>query len=62
MHAEATSVVRHELGYCTHCGKDLSETALEFAGKRQVIDLPPIEPEIIEHQIYRKQCTCGHVT
>jgi transposase len=62
MHAEATSVIRHELGYCTHCGIDLSETTPEFAGKRQVIDLPSIEPKIIEHQIYRKQCTCGHVT
>ncbi|MDR1222058.1 MAG: IS66 family transposase zinc-finger binding domain-containing protein [Tannerella sp.] len=62
MHVEPTAVIRHEPCYCRHCGKDLSGTAPEFAGKRQVIDIPPIEPGIIEHQIYLKRCSCGHTT
>jgi hypothetical protein len=31
-----------------------------FAGKRQVIDIPPIVPIITEHRIFSRQCTCGH--
>jgi hypothetical protein len=27
-----------------------------------VIDIQPIRPEIIGHQIYRKRYGCGHVT
>jgi transposase len=43
---------------CTSCGKDLNDTP-ELLDKRQVIDLPPIKATIIEHQIYRRICTCG---
>jgi transposase len=32
-----------------------------FVGKRQVIDIPPIEPIVSEHQVYSKQCGCGHI-
>jgi transposase len=43
---------------CTSCGKDLNDTP-ELLDSRQVIDLPPIKATIIEHQIYRRICTCG---
>jgi transposase len=62
MNPNPTQVIRHEPCYCTHCGKDLSSIAPEFAGKRQVVDIPAVKAEIIEHQIYLKRCECGHVT
>lgn len=43
---------------CTSCGKDLNDTP-ELLDSRQVIDLPPVRATIIEHQIYRRICTCG---
>lgn len=43
---------------CTSCGKDLNDTP-ELLESRQVIDLPPIRATIVEHQIYRRICTCG---
>lgn len=43
---------------CTSCGKDLIDTP-ELLDSRQVIDVPPIRATIIEHQIYRRICTCG---
>ena len=43
---------------CTNCGKDLNDTP-ELLDRRQVIDLPPIQATIVEHQIYRRICSCG---
>ena len=52
----------HSPGYCQKCGKDLSNIISSFAGKRQVFDIPKIEIKVTEHRVYRKQCTCGHIT
>jgi transposase len=53
-------VIDHQSTYCSVCGRDLSSTKPVFSGKRQVIDIPPIQPRIIEHRIYSRQCSCGH--
>ena len=50
----------HKPNYCLRCGRDLSSIPLELEGKRQVIDIPPIEPVVTEHRIYKQVCTCGH--
>ena len=62
MVTEPTETILHQPGYCKCCGCDLTGVPAEFAGKRQVIDIPPVTPVVIEHQIYRKRCRCGHVT
>ena len=62
MVAEPTETIIHQPNYCTCCGNDLSEIPAEFVGKRQVIDIPPVTPIVIEHQIFRKRCRCGHLT
>lgn len=54
------SIVKHTPKNCTCCGKDLSEIPSIFVGKRQVLDIPKIEYLITEHQIFGKQCICGH--
>jgi transposase len=60
--SDPTNTVIHQPNYCNCCGKDLSEIASEFIGKRQVIDIPPITPTVTEHRIYGKRCSCGHFT
>jgi len=62
MTSEPTEIVKHHPNYCQCCGKDLSEVSSEFVGKRQVIDIPPVTPIVREHQIFGKQCSCGHIT
>jgi len=46
--------------YCENCGYDLEEIDGLLKEKRQVIDLPPIEPIYTEYRTYRKTCLCGH--
>jgi transposase len=48
--------------YCECCGKDIGTIHGDFVEKKQVIDLPPIEPVVTEHRVYKKKCSCGHVT
>ncbi len=55
-------IEKHQPGYCKCCGKDLSDTPSNFVGKRQVFDIPKIVVKVTEHQIYKKQCACGHIT
>jgi len=48
--------------YCECCGKDIGAIPGEFVERKQVIDLPPVKPVVTEHRIYKKTCTCGHIT
>ncbi|OYU92743.1 MAG: transposase [Bacteroidetes bacterium B1(2017)] len=48
--------------FCVECGSDLQDVPVEFIGKRQVVDIPIIKPQYVEHRIYQKQCNCGHAT
>jgi len=54
--------IDHKPDYCECCGKDLRNTPGEFVESKQVIDLPPVKPVVTEHRVYKKTCTCGHVT
>lgn len=56
------AIIKHTPNYCKCCGKDLSNTPDILCEKRQVLDIPPIKVERIEHQTYSKTCTCGQVT
>ena len=55
-------IQEHIPGYCNCCGKDLGNISFEFAGKRQVIDIPEIKLHVTEHQVFKRVCPCGHVT
>lgn len=54
--------IEHAPEYCECCGKDIGTVPGEFVARRQEVDIPPIRPVITEHRIYKKQCSCGHVT
>lgn len=52
-------VIKHSPGFCSCCGNDLSATEETFMASRQLIDVPSIVLKRIEHQIFKKQCSCG---
>ena len=54
-------IEEHSPFFCSCCGEDLSAIPGSFAGKRQVIDIPPIIPIVTEHQLFDKHCKCGHI-
>ncbi|MER3405974.1 MAG: IS66 family transposase, partial [Chloroflexota bacterium] len=48
---------------CAACGRDLSDVAAIHQERRQVVDVPPIKPYVVEHQIHTKCCPrCGAET
>jgi transposase len=58
--AHPDAVVRHEVQVCSECGTSLKDVPVEQMFARQVFDLPPIEMQVIEHQIEVKCCPlCG---
>lgn len=54
-------VLRHEPTTCRGCGSSLHLVSGTIAVKRQVIDLPPIQVETVEHQRIEKRCPCDTV-
>lgn len=55
-------VIEYIPQYCTCCGEDLSHIKPELVERRQRVEIPPIQPIYIEHQIYSRQCMCGNLT
>ncbi|MCP4942992.1 MAG: IS66 family transposase [Planctomycetaceae bacterium] len=53
----------HSVEACQQCGCSLCEIAATDIRRRQVIDIPPIQLEVTEHQAETKCCPdCGHRT
>lgn len=46
--------------FCNCCGNDLRYIEAQFESRRQVADLPEIQPIFTEFQCHSRQCTCGH--
>ena len=55
-------ILRHEPTTCRGCGSSLRSVPGTIAATRQVIDLPPIRVETVEHQRIQKLCRCDIVT
>lgn len=48
---------------CAHCGGDLPAAGGVVVARRQVTELPPVQPVVIEAQRWRVRCRrCGHGT
>lgn len=62
MVSDPDGIIDHMPEYCECCGKDIGDIPGEFVERKQVIDLPPIKPVVTEHRVYKKICTCGHIT
>lgn len=55
-------IQKHIPDFCNCCGDSLKNATFILAGKRQVFDIPKIEIKVTEHQVYKKQCKCGHIS
>jgi transposase len=55
-------VIRHEPGCCAGCGAGLAGAEEAGIERRQVIDVPPVRPEVTEHQVIGRRCGCGTIT
>ena len=56
-------VVTHAPALCRGCGGSLSRGYLVKCESRQVIDLPPVKPWVVEHRALTKRCrSCDEVT
>ena len=62
MTATPDRVLRHEPTNCRGCGSSLRGVPGTIAATRQVIDVPPIRVETVEHQRIEKLCRCDTVT
>ena len=57
-----SQIIEHVPNFCGKCGCDLHHVSMQFKGRRQVVDIPIIQPEYTEHRIFEKKCCCGHAT
>ena len=61
-HSKVDETVKHSPVECSGCGGNLTNQLEELVSTRQIIDIPTIELKCIAHQVYKKQCSCGHTT
>ena len=53
-------IIECKLETCPDCGTDLSEQAQQFLGRSQVLEIPPVEPVVVEAERYGCRCReCG---
>ena len=63
MREKPDKIVEYRPDYCNACGEMLESQAATLVMRKQVIVIPPIVPQCIEHQSYSCQCKkCGHET
>lgn len=55
-------VVRHVPAVCGGCGDSLTGADEVDMTWRQVVDVPPVTPQVTEHQMITLKCRCGHHT
>jgi transposase len=52
-----SEVVPHVPSLCRHCGEELSGKD-ENPHRHQVVDIPPLEAHVVEHQLHELECDC----
>jgi transposase len=58
--ASPDRVVVHRPASCARCGADLTATPGVVGERRQVVEVPPLRPEVVEHRSERVGCPrCG---
>jgi transposase len=60
--ADPDVVIRHVPATCAGCGDSLAEAVEVDMTWRQVVDVPPVKPQVTEHQLVTLACGCGHHT
>jgi transposase len=55
-------IVEHRPERCEDCGQSLDGSADRGFAARQVVEVPPVRPVVIEHRAHTYGCSCGHET
>lgn len=55
-------IVEHRPQHCDDCGSALDSSADRGYQRRQVIEVPPVKPVVIEHRAHTYRCGCGSDT
>jgi transposase len=61
-HSKVDEIIKHIPTACGGCGNNLTNHLEQLVSTRQLIDIPTIILKCIAHQLYQKQCSCGHTT
>lgn len=51
----------HTPSHCRACGQNLEEVPVVRRERRQVVDIPPVKAQVVEHQAETKCCPCCRV-
>ncbi len=58
-----SEIVEHRPRSCSGCGSAFADdSGDEGYQRRQVVDVPPVTPVVIEHRAHSYRCACGQVT
>jgi len=60
--ADPDLVIRHLPAVCDGCGNGLAGAVEIDMAWRQVVEVPPVRPQVTEHQMITVACGCGHHT
>jgi len=52
-------VIEHRPQQCDDCGSALDESADRGSQRRQVVEVPPVKPVVMEHRAHTYLCGCG---
>lgn len=47
---------------CQSCNEALPQVGTGKVHRKQVTEIPPIEPEVTEYRCHSVECSCGHIT
>ena len=51
-------VIDHYTAQCSKCGSEVSESISSQVYRHQVVEVPPVQPIVIEHRFHPMTCTC----
>ena len=57
-----TATEEHFPEKCAACKRDLPRRPCDDPIRHQVVEVPPMKPDVTEHRQHAVQCECGHVT
>lgn len=60
--SDVDEVVKHSPKTCESCGTNFQTNLEQLVSTRQLIDIPPIALQVIEHRVYKQHCSCGHTS
>ena len=60
--SQVDELIKHTPAQCDSCGLHLPSDLEELVNRRQLIDLPVIALRCVEHQVFKKKCSCGQTT